>query len=97
MQAETTFPIAGAWVRGRHRDAAHPARHHGGTRIDLDTRSRTITMRDTPERLALAGELIQQLQRARGEVMLEIEILEVDATKPALSELHLRPPSSSLD
>ncbi len=25
----------------------------GGTRIDMDTRSRTITMRDTPERLAL--------------------------------------------
>jgi len=25
----------------------------GATRIDLDTRSRTLTMRDTPERLAL--------------------------------------------
>jgi len=45
------------------------------TRIDMDNRSRTITMRDTPEHLALAGELTSR-QRERGprEVMVEIEI-----------------------
>src|SRR6266852_2376788 len=64
----------------------------GGTRIDIDTRSRTITMRDTPERLALAGELIEQLERARGEVMLEIELLAVDRNKARA--LGITPPAS---
>src|SRR5437660_2496241 len=50
-------------------------------------------MRDTPERLALAGELIQQLERARGEVMLEIEFLEVDRNKARA--LGITPPASS--
>jgi hypothetical protein len=49
----------------------------GTTHIDLDSRSHTITMRDTPERLALTGQLIEQLERAHGEVMLEIELLEI--------------------
>src|SRR5712664_4768731 len=57
-----------------------------------DLRSRTITMRDTPERLALAGELIQQLEGARGEVMLEIELLEVDRNKAR--DLGITPPAS---
>jgi tetratricopeptide (TPR) repeat protein len=64
----------------------------GATRIDLDTRSRTITMRDTPEHLALAGELIEQLERARGEVVLEIELLEVDRNKAR--SLGITPPAS---
>jgi Bacterial type II and III secretion system protein/FG-GAP-like repeat len=64
----------------------------GGTRIDIDTRSRTITMRDTPEHLALAGELIEQLEKARGEVMLEIELLEVDRNKARV--LGITPPAS---
>jgi Flp pilus assembly secretin CpaC len=64
----------------------------GGTRIDIDTRSRTITMRDTPERLALAGQLIEQLERARGEVMLEVEFLEVDRNKARA--LGITPPAS---
>src|SRR5437588_9723377 len=61
-------------------------------RIDLDTRRRTITMRDTPERLALAARLIEQLERARGEVMLEIELLEVDRNKAR--SLGITPPAS---
>jgi general secretion pathway protein D len=32
----------------------------GSTRVELDAQSRTITMRDTPERLALAAALIRQ-------------------------------------
>ena len=65
----------------------------GSTRIDLDTRSHTITMRDTPEHLALAAELIHQVDRARGELMLEIELLEVDRNKAR--QLGITPPSSA--
>src|ERR1700686_4432284 len=47
----------------------------GATHLELDTRSRSITMRDTPEKLALAGQLIQEVEKARGEVLLDIELL----------------------
>ena len=93
LQAEQTFPISGAVGPEDVTEMLRILRDiTGGTRIDLDTRSRTITMRDTPERLALADELIQQLQRARGEVMLEIEILEVDRNKARA--LGITPPAS---
>jgi hypothetical protein len=67
----------------------------GSTRIELDTKSRVVTIRDTPERLALAGELIRQSEKARGEVMLEIEILEVDRNKARTLGI-LPPPSTEL-
>ena len=57
--------------------------------------SRSITIRDAPERLALAGELIRQAEKARGEVMLEIEILEVDRNKARTLGI-LPPPSTEL-
>jgi tetratricopeptide (TPR) repeat protein len=92
--AEQTFPLAAAVGPEDVTEMLRVLRDiTGATRIDLDTRSRTITMRDTPERLALAGELIQQLERARGEVMLEIELLEVDRNKAR--DLGITPPASS--
>src|SRR5205823_10920291 len=65
----------------------------GATHINLDAHTRTITMRDAPQKLALVGELIRQIERARGELMLEIELLEVDRSKAR--QLGITPPSSS--
>jgi len=65
----------------------------GATHINLDTHTRTITMRDTPDKLALAGSLIRELEKARGEVLLEIELLEVDHNKARA--LGITPPSST--
>ena len=65
----------------------------GATRVQLDSQSRAVSIRDTPERLALAGEIIHQTEQARGEVLLEIEILEVDRNKART--LGLLPPSSA--
>src|SRR5437899_9562462 len=94
LQAEQTFPLSAAVAPEDATELLRILRDiTGGTRIDIDTRSRTITMRDTPERIALAGELIQQLERARGEVMLEIEFLEVDRNKARA--LGITPPASS--
>jgi Flp pilus assembly secretin CpaC len=93
QEAEQTFPLAAA---ASPEDATEMLRIlrdiTGATRMNLDTRSRTITMRDTPQRLALAGELIEQLEKARGEVMLEIELLEVDRNKARA--LGITPPAS---
>ena len=65
----------------------------GATHIELDAHSRSITMRDSPETLALAGEVIRQVERARGELMLEVELLEVD--RDTARKLGITPPSSS--
>src|SRR5207253_7975306 len=93
MVAEQTFPVSAAVGPEEVTEMLRVLRDiTGATRVDLDTRSRTITMRDTPERLALAGELIDQLERARGEVMLEIELLEVDRNKAR--GLGITPPAS---
>jgi tetratricopeptide (TPR) repeat protein len=93
LEAEQTFPLSAAVGPEDATEMLRILREiTGGTRIDLDTRSHTITMRDTPERLALAGELLEQLERARGEVMLEIELLEVDRNKARA--LGITPPSS---
>ena len=65
----------------------------GATHIELDTRSRTITIRETPERLAVAGELIRQVEKARGEVMLEFELLEVH--RNAAQQLGIQAPAKA--
>ena len=65
----------------------------GATRIELDTKSHSVSIRDTPERLALAAEIIRQAEKTRGEVLLEIEILEVDRNKA--HTLGILPPSSA--
>jgi len=93
LEAEQTFALSAAVGPEDVTEMLRVLRDiTGGARIDIDTRSRTITMRDTPERLALAGQLIEQLERARGEVMLEFEFLEVDRNKARA--LGITPPAS---
>jgi tetratricopeptide (TPR) repeat protein len=94
LEAEQTFPLPAAVGPEDVTEMLRILRDiTGATRIDQDTRSHTITMRDTPERLALAGELLEQLERARGEVVLEIELLEVDRNKAR--SLGITPPAST--
>jgi len=93
LQAEQTFPLPAAVGPEDVTEMLRVLRDiTAATRIDLDTRSHTITMRDTPEHLALAGELIDQLERTRGEVVLEIDLLEVDRNKAR--DLGITPPTS---
>lgn len=47
-------------------------------RVQLDARSYTITVRDTPYRVAVAERLLSQLPIDPGEVMVEALLLEVD-------------------
>jgi type II secretory pathway component GspD/PulD (secretin) len=94
LQAEQTFLLPSSASPEEMTELLRMLREiTGATRIDLDTRSHTITMRDAPERLALVAELIHQLDRARGELMLEIELLEVDRSKA--QQLGITPPSSA--
>ncbi len=62
-------------------------------RIELDTRTHTLTLRDTPETVALAMGIIAEIEPVQGELMLEIEILEVN--RNAARKLGITPPSAS--
>lgn len=94
LEAEQTFPLSAAVGPEDVTELLRILRDiTGATHIELDTRSRSITMRDTPERLALAAELVREVERARGEVMLEIELLEVDRNKAR--DLGITPPAST--
>ncbi len=94
VQAEQSFPLPDSVGNEEMTELTRIVREMtGSTRVQLDTQARAVTMRDTPERLALAGEIIRQAEKARGEVLLEIEILEVDRNKART--LGLLPPSSA--
>jgi Flp pilus assembly secretin CpaC len=62
------------------------------TRISMDTKSRSLTLRESADKVALAGELIKELEQSRRDVMLDIELLEVNRNKART--LGITPPSS---
>jgi len=77
---EETFPLPNSVANEDMTELLRVLRElTGSTHMELNAAARAITMRDTPERLALAREIVQQAERARGEVLLEIELLEVDS------------------
>jgi tetratricopeptide (TPR) repeat protein len=93
LQLQQTFPLSAAVGPEDVTELLRILRDITGTaHIELDSKSRSITIRDTPEKLALAGEIIQQVEKARGEVLLEIELLEVD--RNTARKLGITPPSS---
>jgi len=53
----------------------------GITRTDLDSKSRTITMRAPPQAMAVATGIIDELERPVPELVLEIEVLEIDKNR----------------
>jgi type II/III secretion system protein/VCBS repeat protein len=65
----------------------------GITRSDLDTHSRTLTLRASPQALAVASSLIEDLEKPVGELVLEVEVLEVDRTFERI--LGLTPPQQA--
>jgi Flp pilus assembly secretin CpaC len=63
------------------------------TRINMDTKTRSLTLRDSAEKVALAGQLIHELEEGRRDVMLDIQLLEVDRSKART--LGVTPPTST--
>ncbi|HJY87495.1 MAG TPA: FG-GAP-like repeat-containing protein [Candidatus Acidoferrales bacterium] len=64
----------------------------GAAHTELDMRSRTLTLRDSPETVALAEAIVQEVEQFPGELMLEIELLEVD--QQTARRLGITPPSN---
>src|SRR6266481_620519 len=65
----------------------------GITRTQLNTATRTLTVRSTEQNVALAQTLLEQIEQPHGELILDIEILELDRT--AANQLGITPPTSS--
>jgi Flp pilus assembly secretin CpaC len=65
----------------------------GITRTQLNTATRTLTVRSTEQNVALAKALLEQIEQPHGELMLDIEILELDRTNA--NKLGITPPASS--
>jgi len=92
IQAEQTFNLPNAVSDSDMTEILRVLREiTGATHIELDMKSRSVTVRNTPEGLRLAGELLKQIDRGRGELMLQIEMLEVDEN--AARELGITPPA----
>lgn len=65
----------------------------GITRGELDQQHATITLRASPRALAIASELIENLEQPVGELMLEIEVLEVD--RNYARQIGITPPQTA--
>ena len=64
-------------------------------RIAALTATNAITIRDTPERIGAAGKIITAIDKAKPEVIIDVELLEVNRTHLNEFGLQLASPSST--
>ncbi|MFZ0214201.1 MAG: FG-GAP-like repeat-containing protein [Candidatus Acidiferrales bacterium] len=65
----------------------------GITRAELSIPAHAITMRASPQAVSVAAQLLDQLEQAHGEMVIEMEILEVD--RNSARQLGITPPTSA--
>ena len=58
------------------------------------TANNSISLKDTPERIAAAGRLIAAIDKARPEVIIDVELLEIDRTRLREFGLQVASPGS---
>src|SRR6476469_9807233 len=63
-------------------------------RIAPLTATNALTIKDTPERVATAGRIISAIDKARPEVVIDVELLEIDRTKLLEYGLQIASPGS---
>src|SRR3954466_7274147 len=63
-------------------------------RISPTTALNALTIKDSPERIAAAGRVISAIDKARPEVIIDVELIEVDRTKLAEYGLQIASPGS---
>jgi Flp pilus assembly secretin CpaC len=92
QEVEQTFALPASVTTTEMSDLVRALRELTGVQhIQQSIPAHTVTIRDTVSRVHLAGAMIQQLEHAPGEVMLEIDFLEVDRTNAM--KLGITPPS----
>jgi hypothetical protein len=65
----------------------------GILRVEVDEAHRTLTLRASPRAMAIASDLIDNLEKPTGELILEMEILEVD--RNYARQIGLTPPQTA--
>jgi Type II secretory pathway, component PulD len=63
-------------------------------RISPTTATNAITIKDSPERIAAASRVINAIDKARPEVIIDVELIEVDRTKLQEYGLQIASPGS---
>jgi len=63
-------------------------------RVAPTTATNAITIKDTPERIAAAARVLSAIDKAKPEVIIDVELLEVDRTKLLEYGLQIASPSS---
>jgi general secretion pathway protein D len=63
-------------------------------RVSPTTSTNALTIKDTPERIAAAARVISSIDKARPEVIIDVELLEVDRTKLLEYGLQIASPTS---
>ena len=92
QEVEQTFALPASVTTTEMSDLVRAVRELTGVQhIQQSIPAHTITIRDTASRVHLAGAMIQQLEHAPGEILLEIDFLEVDRTNAM--KLGITPPS----
>ena len=64
-------------------------------RISVTTATNAVTIKDTPERIAAAARVITAIDKARPEVIIDVELLEVDRTRLLDYGLQIASPGAS--
>lgn len=92
-EIEQTFVLPASVTPADITEVVRVVRELTGIQKILSSQSaHSVTVRDTVPKVQLAGEIIKDLERSRGEVLLEIDLLEVDRNKA--TEYGITPPSS---
>lgn len=87
-----TFPLSNVDVK----EAADTLRIVvDNRRLSVVTANNTIAIKDTPERVSAAGRLLAAIDKARPEVVIDVEILEVDRTRLKEYGLQLASPGDA--
>jgi general secretion pathway protein D len=66
----------------------------GARQVSAITATNAVSLTDTPERVAAAGRLIAAIDKARPEVVIDVELLEVDRTRLREYGLQFASPGS---
>ena len=94
QEVEQTFALPASVTTTEMSDLVRAVRELTGVQhIQQSIPAHTITIRDTVSRVHLAGAVIQQLEHAPGELLLEIDFLEVDRANAL--KLGITPPSKT--
>ena len=93
LEVEKQLPLPASVTTDEMNETVRMIREMTGiTRTQLNTATRTLTVRSNEQNVALAQTLLQQIEQPRGELMLDIEILEVNRT--GATQLGITPPTS---